>query len=500
MKRVLSAAESRTVDAASGDTLALMERAGEALARAALLEASTSARFFVLCGPGNNGGDGFVAARYLHEAKRTVFAELVGDAGKLQGDAAKNYERAGVKFAQIAQTPGPDDLIIDALLGTGLNRPPEGPIADAIAQIEEWRVKGTPVIAADLPSGVASDSAQPYPQSVSADVTLVFGALKPAHVIEPGASRCGRVELIDIGLGANAISGLPGPAIMLLEEDDARAKLPKRRADSHKGTYGHVLVVGGSRGRSGAAALSALGALRAGAGLVTVATRSNALDAVLAHAPEVMGVELPADGALGLRDLNALLDAADGKDAVVIGPGIARDDDTHTVLAALLEELHVPCVLDADALNALAGYLDVLEKAQSALILTPHPGEMARLAGKTTADVQRDRIGVARDFVSAHPSLLVLKGSRTLITRDDGTIFVNPTGNAGMATAGSGDVLSGAIGALLAQGLMPPDAAIAGVWAHGQAGDLIREKRGETGLVASDLLDGLTEVWRLWDR
>lgn len=500
MKRVLTAAESRAVDEASGDTLALMERAGEALAKVALREASANARFFVLCGPGNNGGDGFVAARYLNEARRTVFAELVGDAAKLKGDAAKNYERAGVKFAQISETPGADDLIIDALLGTGLNRAPEGPLADAIVQIEEWRATGARVISADLPSGVASDSAQANTPAVTADVTLSFGALKPAHVIEPGVSRCGRVDLIDLGLPPAAISGVAGPQLLLLEEEDARAKLPTRRADSHKGTYGHVLVVGGSRGKSGAAALSALAALRAGAGLVTVATRPNALDAVLAHAPEVMGVELPAEGALGLRDLNALLDAADGKDAVVIGPGITRDDETHTLLATLLEELHVPCVLDADALNALAGHLEVLEKAQSALILTPHPGEMARLIGKSTADVQRDRVGVAREFVRANPSLLILKGARTLITRDDGTVFVNPTGNAGMATAGSGDVLSGVVGALLAQGLMPSDAAIAGVWAHGHAGDLLREKRGELGLIASDLLDGLTEVWRLWDR
>ncbi len=500
MKRVLTAAESRAADAASGDTLALMERAGEALAKTAMREASSSARFFVLCGPGNNGGDGFVAARYLNEARRTVFAELVGDVSKLKGDAKTNYERAGVKFAQISETPGADDVIIDALLGTGLSRAPEGAIADAITQIEEWRAKGPIVIAADLPSGVDSDTGLAHTPSVTANVTLSFGSLKPANVIEPGVSRSGRVELVDIGIQPSALSGITGPAIHLLEQDDVRSKLPKRRNDSHKGSYVHVLVIAGSRGKSGAAALSALGALRGGAGLVTVATRPAAVDPVLSHSPELMAVELPAEGALGLRDLNALLEAADGKDAVVIGPGIARDDQTHTLLEALLEELHVPCVLDADALNALAGHLDVLEKAQSALILTPHPGEMSRLTGKSTAEVQRDRIGVAREFVKAHPSMLVLKGARTLITRDDGTIFVNPTGNPGMATAGSGDVLSGVLGALLAQGLLPSDAAITGVWAHGQAGDLIREKRGETGLIASDLLDGLTEVWRLWDR
>lgn len=502
MKRALTAAEMRAVDAAAAQHgkpgAVLMETAGEALAKLALREASSSARFFVLCGPGNNGGDGFVVARLLREAKREVFAEFVGDVAKLKGDAAANH--AKVELAEIKETPSSDDIIIDALLGTGLNRAPDGAIADAITQIEDWRRAGAKVIAADVPSGLDSDAGNVHQPSVTADHTVSFGYFKIGQVIEPGVTRSGAIELVDIGIPDAAASVLNDPAVFLVEDADARARVPKRKNDSHKGTYGHVLVIAGSPGKSGAAALAAKSALRGGAGLVTVASRGPSLAAALAHAPELMGVELAFEGALGLRDLNPLLDAAEGKDAVVIGPGIARDDDTYSLLGDLLEELTIPTVLDADALNALEGHLEVLERASGPVILTPHPGEMARLTGKTTAEVQANRVAIARDFAKQHRVILVLKGARTIIARDDGTVFVNPTGNAGMATGGTGDVLAGLLGALLAQGLTGPDAAIAGVWAHGLAGDLMREKRGEMGLIASDLIDGLTEVWRLWDR
>jgi NAD(P)H-hydrate epimerase len=218
------------------------------------------------------------------------------------------------------------------------------------------------------------------------------------------------------------------------------------------------------------------------------------------HAPELMGIELVNEGALGLRDLNALLEAAEGKDAVVFGPGIARDDDTFKLIGPFLEELQCPCVLDADALNSIAGHLEVLQKAKSELLLTPHPGEMSRLVNLTTAEVQKNRVSLASAFAKDHQVVLVLKGARTLIARDDGTVFINPTGNPGMATGGTGDVLAGLCGALLAQGLSTEDAAVAGTWVHGLAGDLAKEKHGEMGLIASDLLDGLGEVWRRWGR
>lgn len=510
MKRALTAAQMRAVDAASAEHgmpgSVLMENAGEALCQAALKEAGQGGRLFVLCGLGNNGGDGLVVARKLAGLGRTVFVELTGDGAGLKGDALRNFE--ALKACGVTPSPimpelgaGPGDVVIDALLGTGLSRAPEGRIADAIGRISQWRASGAKVISADLPSGLDSDSGVPFSVCVSADVTTTFGFAKLGQVIEPGASRSGRLEIIDIGIPRAAERVLAGtPNVYLLEESDVRGRIPQRKADTHKGTYGHVLVIGGSWGKTGAAALAARGVLRGGAGLVTVATRPEALVPVMQHAPELMGIELVNEGALGPRDLNALLEAAEGKDAVVFGPGIARDDETFKLIGPFLEELQCPCVLDADALNSIAGHLEVLQKAKSELLLTPHPGEMSRLVNLTTGEVQKNRVSLASAFAKDHQVVLVLKGARTLIARDDGTVFINPTGNPGMATGGTGDVLAGLCGALLAQGLSTEDAAVAGTWVHGLAGDLAKEKHGEMGLVASDLLDGLGEVWRRWGR
>lgn len=507
MKRALTAAEMRSVDAASADHgmpgSVLMENAGEALTQTALKEAGQGGRFFILCGLGNNGGDGLVVARKLAGLGRSVFVELTGEGTALQHDAARNFDAlkaCGVSPAPIPPelAAGPGDVVIDALLGTGLSRAPEGRIAEAIGRISAWRAAGAKVVSADLPSGLDSDTGLPLSPCVTADVTSSFGYVKRGQVIEPGASRCGRLEIVDIGIPRAAEKVLTGTGVFLLEESDVRGRLPKRRADSHKGTYGHVLVVGGSWGKTGAAALAALAALRGGAGLVTVATRPEALLPVMQHAPEIMGLELVNEGALGPRDLNALLDAAEGKQAVVLGPGIGRDDETWKLLGPFLEELACPCVIDADGLNALAGHLELLQKAKNELLLTPHPGEMSRLLNLTTAEVQKNRVALTSSFAKDHQVTLVLKGARTLIGRDDGTVFVNQTGNAGMATGGTGDVLAGLCGALLAQGLSTEDAAVTGTWVHGLAGDLAKAQRGEMGLIASDLLQGLGEVWRRW--
>lgn len=509
MKRTLTAAEMRRVDAAAADhgmpASVLMENAGAALARAALALAGPQGRFLVLCGPGNNGGDGFVAARHLAGAGRSVSLELVGDAGALQGDAARNARSLASSGLTAAPIPeelpvGAGDVIVDALLGTGLNRAPEGALADAIGRISVWRAAGAKVLSADVPSGLHADTGVPFAPCVTADATASFGFLKLGQAIEPGASRSGAIELVDIGIPRAAHAVLHSQGTFLLEESDVRGRLAPRRPDSHKGTFGHVLVIAGSWGKTGAAALAATAALRSGAGLVTVATRPEALQPVMQHAPEIMGVELVNDGPLGLGDFNSILEAADGKQAVVIGPGIARGDETGRLLGALLEELTVPCVLDADALTAVAGNPEVLDKAKGELLLTPHPGEMARLIGKTTAEIGADRVGVARAFATQHSVVLLLKGARSLVARHDGAVFINPTGNPGMATGGTGDVLAGLAGALLAQGLSTEDAAIVGAWAHGAAGDLAAARRGQLGLIASDLLEHLGDVWTRWGR
>ncbi len=508
MKRALTAAQMRAVDAESAAQgmpgSVLMENAGTALTRAALELAGEHGRFVVLCGSGNNGGDGLVVARQLAARGRTVFVELVGPPS-VHGEPARNLQALKASGVTPAPIPsdfpiGPGDVVIDALFGTGLSRAPSGASADAIGRISEWRANGAKVLAADLPSGLESDSGVPLTPCVTADVTLAFGFLKVGQVIEPGASRCGALEVVEIGIPRAANAVLSEPATSLLEESDIRGRLPTRKVDGNKGTFGHVLVVAGSWGKTGSAALAGLGALRSGAGLVTVATRYRSLPHVLQHAPELMGAELSSDGPLGLNDLNALLEAADGKRAVVFGPGIERGPETARLLGALLEELSIPCVIDADGLNALAGNLGVLKKAKGELLLTPHPGEMSRLIGKPIAEIQSDRIGHARAFAREAQVVLVLKGARTVIAREDGTVFINPTGNAGMATGGTGDVLSGICGALLAQGLSSEDAAIVGVYVHGLAGDLAAKRRGQMGLIASDLLEGLGEVWSSWKR
>ncbi len=509
MKRALTAAQMREIDAAAAEhgmpSGILMENAGAALASTALGLAGPQGRFLVLCGLGNNGGDGLVAARKLASAGRTVNVELMGVVDALEGEPhrnAKALKAGGTSVGKIGEDVpvGPGDVVIDALFGIGLSRPPDSKYADAIGRISAWRAAGAKVVAADLPSGLQSDLGTPMTPSVTADVTLSFGFIKVGQALEPGATLCGRLEVVDIGIPRAAHWVLKDPATYLLEENDVRSRLPVRRPDTHKGTYGHVLVVAGSWGKTGAAALTGLAALRAGAGLVTVATRPESLVAVMAHGPELMGVELVNDGPLGIGDLNTLLDAADGKDAVIFGPGIDRGEDTAKLIGALLEELTIPCVLDADGLNALAGNLELLKRAKGDLLLTPHPGEMARLTGKTIEDVQKDRIASVRNVALSTQVVVALKGARTLIAREDGTVFINPTGNAGMATAGTGDVLSGVCGALLAQGLSPEDAAITGCFAHGLAGDLVMSRRGKMGLMASDLLEGLGEVWVRWNR
>jgi NAD(P)H-hydrate epimerase len=509
MKRALNTLQMREVDKASEThgmpSSILMENAGDALARAALKLAGPQGRFLVLCGIGNNGGDGLVAARKLAAMGRLVSVEMVGVIDALEGEPHRNFKAlkaSGVTAGTISdELPvGPGDVIIDAIFGTGLSRAPEGKHANAIGRISVWRAAGAKVVAADLPSGLQTDSGVPFAPCVAADVTVTFGFLKVGQALEPGAHLCGEIDVADIGIPRAAHSVLKDPQVYLLEESDVRGRLPARKPDSHKGTFGHVLVVAGSWGKTGAAALAAQAVLRAGAGLVTVATRPEALVPVMGHAPEVMGVELVNDGPLAPGDLNPLLEAAVGKQAVVFGPGIPRGEETSKLLGALLEELEIPCVIDADGLNALAGHMEILKKAKGPLLLTPHPGEMARIAGKTTVEVSQNRIISAKSVAAEYQAVVALKGARTLVAREDGTVFINPTGNPGMASGGTGDVLAGICGALIAQGLSPEDAAVTGVYAHGLAGDLMVKRKGQMGLIASDLLEGLGEVWVRWGR
>jgi NAD(P)H-hydrate epimerase len=509
MKRLLTAAQMRAVDASSAEfgipTSVLMENAGYALADEALRQGSASGRFVVLCGRGNNGGDGLVAARILLGRGRSVLVEVVGGVDRLDGEPRRNL--LALVAAGLSPRPIPDDfqiglgdVVIDALFGTGLTRPPQGQYAEAIGRMGAWKAAGAKIVSADLPSGLDGDTGKVFDPCVTAEVSLAFGFLKIGQVIEPGRTRAGLSREIDIGIPSAALGAVKGPLAWLIEEADARDRIPLRASDTHKGTYGHVLIIAGSRGKTGAAAMAGMGALRAGAGLVTVATRPEAMAWVLAHSPELMGAELPAEDALGSVDLHPILDASQGKTAVVIGPGIPRGPETPRLIGALVEELSVPCVLDADALNAVAEQPEVLRNAKAPLVLTPHPGEMARLLGTTTRDVQESRIETVRRAAETFRSIVILKGAATVIATPDRTVYVNPTGNPGMATGGTGDVLSGILGGLLAQRITPLDAAIAGVYVHGLAGDIGARRTGQQGLVATDLLEGVCEIWSRWRR
>ncbi|MHB8417100.1 MAG: NAD(P)H-hydrate dehydratase [Myxococcales bacterium] len=505
MPRLLTASEVRELDRLCAErygvpVAALMESAGRAVAEAAWPRCATG-RVVVLAGGGNNGGDGFVAARLLHERGLRVELWLAVPKERLRGEAAANFGRLGPLGIPLHEGPPPPlargDVAVDALLGTGLGRAPEGGFAEGIRALNAGRGAGARVIAVDVPSGLPADGGEPPGECVAASLTVTFAAPKLGLAIEPGASLAGELIVADIGVPPAALTELPS-RLELLEEASVRRLFPPRPRDSHKGSFGHLLVVAGSQGKAGAAALAVSGALRGGAGLVTLASREPVAAALWTARPEAMSVALPWAGPLGSLDVEPLRAAAAGKNALAIGPGIPRGPDTARALAELLAAFEGPAVLDADALNAFAGELELLRRAGGPLVLTPHPGEMSRLQGRPTAEIQRDRIGAAKAFAAERGVTLVLKGARTVVAAPDGACWIVPTGNPGLATGGTGDVLCGLIGALLAQGLSPTEAARAGAYVHGLAGDFAARRRGERGLVASDVAEGIAEVWAAW--
>jgi NAD(P)H-hydrate epimerase len=509
--RIVGAAEMREIDRTAIEdfgipSLTLMDRAGRAVAEAAAALAAPNGRVFVVCGGGNNGGDGYVAARLLRGAGRDARVLALVPAERLQRDARAVRDqagRAGVPIDDAGELApldaGVGDVVVDAIFGTGLARPPEGAFAAAIERIEAARVAGARVLAVDVPSGLSADSGRPLGACVRADRTVTFGFDKRGLVLHPGRELAGEVVVADIGIPPQASARVP-IGCELLTELDARMLVPARRPDAHKGDAGRVLVIAGSPGKTGAAQLALWGALRGGAGLVTLASRPEVLPLALAGRPEAMSVAVHGNGPLGRADLQPLLAAAAGMDALVIGPGIPRGPETGELLRALLERLRVPVVLDADGLNAVADDATFLRALSIPAVLTPHPGEMARLLGRSIAEIQADRIGVAIAAARDWRSVVLLKGAPTVVAEPDGMATLNPTGNPGLATGGTGDVLAGLIGALLAGGLRPGAAARAGAWVHGRAGDLAAARRGERGLLAADVADAIGEVWAEWKR
>jgi NAD(P)H-hydrate epimerase len=485
--------------------LTLMDRAGRAVADAAAALAGPRGRVVVVCGGGNNGGDGYVAARLLRASGRDARVMALVPAERLAADARavrEQAERAGVPIDDGVLGPleaGVGDVVVDAIFGTGLARPPQGPFAEAIGAIEAARVAGARVVAVDVPSGLSADTGRPLGPCVRADRTVTFAFPKRGLALHPGLALAGEVTVADIGIPAEAARRVPA-GCELLTEVEARVLVPARPPDAHKGDAGRLLVVAGSPGKTGAAHLALTGALRGGAGLVTLAARPEVLPFALSGRPEAMSLSLPGDGPLGRADLTALLAAAREVDALAVGPGIARGPETGEVLRSLLARAGKPAIVDADGLNALADEPGLLAALGVPLLLTPHPGEMARLCGSTVAAVQADRIGVAASRARAWRATVLLKGARTVVASPEAPPAVVPTGNAGMATGGTGDVLAGLCGALLAGGLPPPAAARVGAWVHGRAGDLAAVRFGVRGLVAGDLGDAIGAVWAEWGR
>jgi len=455
----------------------------------------------VLCGRGNNGGDGLVVARHLHGLGHEVAVVLFGKVAELAGDAALNAQIAaaiGVPILEaqdeaawtaLAAGLSGYDCIVDAMLGTGLRSAPRGVI---VLAIESVNAAGVPVIAVDLPSGLSADDGAIPGVAVAADMTVTFAAPKCCHLLAPAERLCGELVVADIGIPRQVMERVE-PTLWLVEPGDPRGLLAARVPDSHKGDFGRVLLLAGATGTAGAAVLAAEAALRGGAGLVHVACPQPVYPAIAAQLTEALVHPLPVQEDTGLGTLagEAFATLRASADVLAVGPGLGTAASTQSLVRRVAIECEQPMVIDADGLNALAGAVDDLRGAAGPRLLTPHPGEAARLLGTDTASVQLDRPAAVRELADRSGAVILLKGHRSLTCAPAGRPVINPSGNPGMASGGSGDVLTGLLVALLAQGLEPPVAAWAGAYLHGLAGDLAAEENGQVGLVAGDLIEWL---------
>lgn len=491
-------ADRRTIEEIGVASLVLMENAGRQVVSA--IEAThgelLEGRVAVLCGRGNNGGDGFVIARTLAQRGTAVAVFLIGRVADVGGDARTNLDilgRLGLTVVEIADSQAWElhvtevrdcTLIVDAIVGTGLRSRITGILETVVADVNASSI---PVIAVDLPTGLSADSHDTLGPSIEASMTVTLAAPKLPLVLPPAETRAGDVVIVDIGVPSSVIESLDGPMIDLLTRTSMRELVQPRSPDSHKGDYGHVLVVAGSVGKTGAAHLAAVSALRSGAGLVTVATPATCQPIIAGMGAEYMTHPIAeVAGGLSSEAVDVVLELA--RDVIAIGPGLGQAPATQAFIAALVERAAVPLVIDADGLNAFARSRGSLTGREGRdVIITPHPGEMARLVGLPVNDVQAHRLEVARDLATSHHLYVVLKGHRTVIATPDGKLFINPTGNPGMATGGTGDLLAGMIAAWLVQLLDAEAACKLAVFLHGLAGDLAAADKGEIAMTSGDL-------------
>ncbi len=507
--KLVTAAEMRQLDRRAIQevgipSLVLMENAGRSTYQILRREfPDPDGEVAVLAGRGNNGGDGFVVARYLAAAGEAVAVFLLGSKDQVRGDARVNLDilaHLGLEVVEVTEEAqlnpvvhrlAKAGLIVDALLGTGLDKPVTGLMADLIERVNHLR---PPVLAVDIPTGLSADTGEVLGVAVAAEVTVTYGWPKIGQILPPGRDYVGRLWRVDISIPPDLAREAP---MELAEAGEMRELVPARPFGSHKGSFGHLLVLAGSEGKTGAAALTSLGGLRAGAGLVTLGIAASLNDIMEVKITEAMTLPLPqAAGAraLGLSALQPILDFVDERSALALGPGLGTHPETAELVHRLVQQLPQPMVVDADGVNALARDPACLKDASGPRIITPHPGEMARLAGLTAQEVQARRLEVAREIAAEYGCIVVLKGAQTLVAAPDGRLSLNPTGNPALASGGTGDVLTGLIGGLLAQGLSPWDAARLGVYLHGLAADLFAARHGPRGLAAGDLLQLWPEV------
>ena len=503
--KILTSVEMKDIDRTAIEELGipgivLMENAGLRVARAlkGRFPDIAAETIVVVAGKGNNGGDGFVAARHLFNSGAKPEVLLLAAKDEVKGDAAVNLAVAlkmGIPVTEVRTAAAwkkvriavfHASVIVDALFGTGLVKPLDEIFAMAVEDINK---SSAFKLAVDIPSGLSADTFETIGPSVDADLTVTLAAPKIAHIFPPAAERVGDLVVAPIGIPPFLFEK-PGLRLELVEETALRPFFRKRKKDTHKGSYGHLLVIAGSLGKSGAAALAGRAALRMGAGLVTVATAASALRSVARTMAELMTeplAETPIK-TIAAAALPRAVGLLKGKNAVLLGPGLTTHPSTAEFVLGLLPKIKIPCVIDADGLNIVASRPDILRRLAGPAVLTPHPGEFARLVGRSSAEVLRHRLELAPEFAVKHGVIVVLKGYRTLVAAPDGRVFVNPTGNPGMATGGTGDVLGGMIASQVIQEKDLVGAVLSAVYAHGLAGDIAAERMGEKSLVAGDII------------
>jgi NAD(P)H-hydrate epimerase len=508
--KIVTSDEMREIDRVTSErfgvsSLTLMENAGTAVAEFVLSQYPSAKRIGAICGKGNNGGDGFVVARKLHESGKEVSITLLASSAELKGDAAEMFAKLPVTAVTVGSNEelkrGPAratfeaDILIDAILGTGFRPPVSGLYAEAIAALNASAVT---VVSVDIPSGADADVMGEQTGAVArSDAIVTFTAPRPAHIF--GMLTTGPILVSPIGSPEEAI--VSSLNLNVITPRDVVSVVGPRLPTANKGDFGHILVLGGSLGKAGAPAMAGMAALRSGAGLSTVATAKCVVHTVAGFHPELMTepLEQTEEGTISgklptRRRIDALIQ---GKTVLAVGPGISRNQETAKLMRSLVSKCEIPMVLDADGLNAFEGHVAELNGRGRSLVITPHPGEMARLVGSSVAAVQRDRLNIARTFAREHGVIVVLKGHRTVIAEPDGVVWVNTTGNPGMATGGTGDILTGMVAGLIAQNRERiTEAVIAAVHLHGLAGDVACETMGEQSLVATDLLTALPEAFR----